>query len=103
MAVSTPKEEILAILKGVNTAAESLGRSNATEGSEDRRALLLEAKKLAAALEDPHAEVWPRAFQINVGVCISRSCPSCSWGSVVSFLVLNELHIIHPGHPLLDP
>lgn len=70
MAVPTPKDEILAILKRINASGESLGLNNASGAPEARRALLLEAKKLVAALEDPHAEVWPRAFQVNVGVSV---------------------------------
>lgn len=80
MAVPTPKEEILAILRGINATGESLGVNNASEVSKARRTLLQEAKKLVAALEDPHAEVWPRAFQVNVGVSVStpRPPPPCS-------------------------
>lgn len=72
MAVPAPKEEILAILKGITTTGESLDLDDASKASETRRALLTKAKKLVAALEDPHAEVWPRAFQVNVGVSVSR-------------------------------
>ncbi|KUI53254.1 Demethylsterigmatocystin 6-O-methyltransferase [Cytospora mali] len=70
MAAPVPKDEIDALLKGVNAAAEALDFGDASKAAEGRRALLLEAKKLAAALEDPHAEVWPRAFQVNVGISI---------------------------------
>ncbi|ROW00572.1 hypothetical protein VSDG_03374 [Cytospora chrysosperma] len=70
MAVPAPKEEILAILKGITTTGESLDLDDASKASETRRALLTKAKKLVAALEDPHAEVWPRAFQVNVGISI---------------------------------
>ncbi|ROW06975.1 hypothetical protein VMCG_04042 [Cytospora schulzeri] len=84
MAVPVPKEEILAILKGINAAGESLGIGDASEISEARRALLLEAKKLVAALEDPHAEVWPRAFQINVGISIDIAWNLGVWDKLSS-------------------
>lgn len=89
MAVPTPKEEILAILRGINVTGESLGVNNASEASNSRRTLLQEAKKLVAALEDPYAEVWPRAFQVNVGVSVSPlSPPGVQTALRVSFLDL---------------
>lgn len=58
----------MALLNGVNAAGDALSVDDASKASEARRILLLEAKKLVASLEDPHAEVWPRAFQVNVAV-----------------------------------
>lgn len=44
-----------------------------------RRTLLLEAKKLVASLEDPSTEVWPRAFQVNVGVAVEVASKMGVW------------------------
>lgn len=79
MAAAVPKEELIAIIRAINIAGEALGLGDTSQDSDARRALLLEAKKLVASLEDPNAEVWPRAFQVNVGVsvyylCLDRFC-----------------------------
>ena len=86
MAELGPNEEITALLKSINAAGETLSLAGASKASEARQALLLEAKKLVASLEDPEAEVWPRAFQINVGVSLflsltnlSLSGADCKW------------------------
>ncbi|ROW17151.1 hypothetical protein VPNG_01336 [Cytospora leucostoma] len=70
MAAAVPKEELLAIIRGINAAGEALSLGDTSQDYHARRALLLEAKKLVASLEDPNAEVWPRAFQVNVGISI---------------------------------
>lgn len=74
MAAAVPKEELIAIIRAINIAGEALSLGDTSQDSDARRALLLEAKKLVASLEDPNAEVWPRAFQVNVGVSVYYQC-----------------------------
>lgn len=71
---ATHMEELAGLVQNVNNASKALEESSAGSGAAAaaaaRRNLLLEAKKLVASLEEPSTEVWPRAFQVNVGVAV---------------------------------
>lgn len=64
------KEEIQSLVDRINAAAKALDTPETDLASNARQNLLLEAKILVASLEDPDAEVWPRAFQVNVALSV---------------------------------
>ncbi|KAK2606796.1 hypothetical protein N8I77_005522 [Diaporthe amygdali] len=69
-ASQAPKEEIQSLVGRINAAAKALDTPETDLASNARQNLLLEAKILVASLEDPDAEVWPRAFQVNVALSV---------------------------------
>ena len=79
MASQAPREELLALVSRINTAAEGLDTAEANGVSDARQKLLLESQRLIASLGDPDAEVWPRAFQINVAVSIDIAATLGIW------------------------
>lgn len=73
-------EELTGLVQNVTNAGKALEESTAGSGTAAaHRNLLLEAKKLVASLEDPSTEVWPRAFQVNVGVAVDIAWKMGVW------------------------
>lgn len=65
------EQEVVDLVDNVNAALKGLqGAQAADDAASYRRNLLAEAKKLVASLQDPSTEVWPRAYQVNVGSAI---------------------------------
>lgn len=63
--------DLMVLLDKVTVAGKSMEKASTNDAlATARRNLLLEAKKLVASLEDPRKEIWPRAFQVNVGVAV---------------------------------
>lgn len=79
MASQFPREDILALIDRAHDAAKASGGSDASEILSARQQILLECKRRIASLEDPEAEVWPRAFQINVAVSIDIAATLGVW------------------------
>lgn len=76
-------QEAVGLVGNVNAAMKDLqGAKSAVDAVSARRSLLSEAKKLVASLEDPSTEVWPRAFQVNVGVAIDVAWKTGVWESL---------------------
>lgn len=77
---ATDMQELKGLVHNVSAASEALESSPAgSAAASARRALLREAKKLVASLEDPSTEVWPRAFQVNVGVAVDVASKMGVW------------------------
>lgn len=85
--------ETLALVARINAAAEGLDAAKPYESSKARESLLRECKRLIASLQDPHAAVWPRAFQVNVAVSIDIAATLGIWESLRSkkFVTLSEI------------
>ncbi|KAI3390851.1 hypothetical protein diail_8541 [Diaporthe ilicicola] len=79
MASQVPSKEINSIVSRINDANEALDTPDANRASQARQHLILECKKLIATLEDPDAEVWPRAFQVNVAVSVDLAATIGVW------------------------
>lgn len=79
MASQVPREDLLTLIDCVNAATKVVDTPGVHVASNSRRNLLLECKRRIAALEDPDAEVWPRAFQVNVAVSIDIAATLGVW------------------------
>lgn len=84
MASSVPREELLALIECVNAATKGEDGPEAHVPFNARRDLLLECKRRIASLEDPDAEVWPRAFQVNVSVSVDVAATLGVWEKLQS-------------------
>lgn len=85
--------ELLALVARINAAAEELDAVKPYEASKARESLLHECERLIASLQDPHAAVWPRAFQVNVAVSIDIAATLGIWKSLrrKEFVTLSEI------------
>lgn len=79
MSPQIPREDLLTLIDCVNAATKAADTPETHETNDARRNLLLECKRRIAALEDPDAEVWPRAFQVNVAVSIDIAATLGVW------------------------
>lgn len=79
MASQVPREGLLTLIDCVNAATKAVDTPETHGVSDSRRNLLLECKRRIASLEDPDAEVWPRAFQVNVAVSIDIAATLGVW------------------------
>lgn len=79
MASQSPREDLLTLIDNVNDARKAAGTPEVPGVSSARQHILLECKRQIASLEDPEAEVWPRAFQINVAVSIDIAATLGVW------------------------
>lgn len=79
MSSQVPREGLLNLIDCVNAATKAVDTPETHGASDARRNLLLECKKRIASLEDPDAEVWPRAFQVNVAVSIDVAATLGVW------------------------
>lgn len=85
--------EVLALAARINAAAEGLNAFKPYEASKNRENLLHECERLIASLQDPHAAVWPRAFQVNLAVSIDIAATLGIWENLRSkkFVTLSEI------------
>ncbi|KAL1860368.1 hypothetical protein Daus18300_009281 [Diaporthe australafricana] len=79
MASRLPSEEIFSLVDRINSVSKDLDASEAAKASKARRDFLVQCKKLVGALEEPDAQVWPRAFQVNVAVSIDIAATLGIW------------------------
>ncbi|KAI7782807.1 hypothetical protein LA080_012848 [Diaporthe eres] len=79
MSSQIPREDLITLIDCVNAATKAVDTPGVHAASNCRRYLLLECKRRIAALEDPDAEVWPRAFQVNVAVSIDIAATLGVW------------------------
>lgn len=79
MASQVPQEDPLTLIDRINAATQAVDKPEAYGSSNGRRDLLLEHKGRNISLEDPDAEVWPRAFQVNVAVSIDIAATLGVW------------------------
>ncbi|KAG8164292.1 hypothetical protein KVR01_006210 [Diaporthe batatas] len=93
MGSQATRKELLALVAGINAAAESLDTSEACEVFKARETLLIECKRLIASIEDADAAVWPRAFQFNVAVSIDIAATLGIWEKLRDrkFVTLSEI------------
>lgn len=70
MASQVRQEDPLNLIDRINAATQAVDKPEAYGSSNGPQDLLLEHKSRSTSLEDPDAEVWPRAFQVNVSVSI---------------------------------
>lgn len=79
MSSQIPREDLITLIDCVNAATKAVDTPGVHAAINCRRNLLLECKRRIAALEDPDAEVWPRAFQVNVAVSIDIAATLGVW------------------------
>lgn len=79
MASQVPRENLLTLFDCVNAATKAVDTPESHGASEARRNLLCECKRRISSFEDPDAEVWPRAFQVNVAVSIDIAATLGVW------------------------
>lgn len=73
-------QEMASLVDNISAGLKCLqGASTAADTASSRRILLSEAKKLVATLEEPEAEVWPRAFQVNVAAAVDVAWKMGIW------------------------
>lgn len=79
MASQVPRENLLTLIDCVNAATKAVDTPELHGASDARRNLLCQCKRRISSLEDPDAEVWPRAFQVNVAVSIDIAATLGVW------------------------
>lgn len=79
MASQNTREDQLSLIDRIDAATKAADQSGTHGASNAQRDVLLECKSRIASLEDPDAQVWPRAFQVNVAVSIDIAATLGIW------------------------
>lgn len=78
MASQDPRKDQLSLIDRIDAATKAVDQSE-THGASNAQRDLLERKSRVGSLEDPDAQVWPRAFQVNVAVSIDIAATLGIW------------------------